>query len=216
MGWNITSDLLFIYYIQNDKHFLEIWNRSNYYWYLKYQHIFDENIIDIQWDIINTYLLHILLPVLLLYFQYEYKTFSYCWDVNSFVIKNKDNLIGVINGSQLKLTNFDVYKKIYQENIIPPPFSQYEINLTSPILSFVICDEYIILYLSNNSINILKKNNNNYEENINIKLDDKYNKKLRQMIIVDNSTIAMILSENLKDNVLTIKFNNSIFILYRF
>lgn len=36
------------------------------------------------------------------------------------------------------------------------------------------------------------------------------------MIIVDNSTIAMILSENLKDNVLTIKFNNSIFILYRF
>lgn len=104
----MTSDLLYIIYTQNDKTYCEIWYRNNYYWYFKYQHIFTKtSILHCEWDINNPYILYILLS------NNEFIEMNYCFDINSYINNENDNMIGVIDGCTLKLTNYDVYIYIY-------------------------------------------------------------------------------------------------------
>lgn len=80
-------------------------------------------------------------------------------------------------------------------------------------MSFVVCNNHILLYSSNNVITVYKYHKEKCECNkqTTIQLDNNiYLGKLRQMIITNKSNqIAMILSKRNNDNIITIDFSEN-------
>eukprot|EP01132_Coremiostelium_polycephalum_P004274 gene4274-5347_t len=121
--WSSDSEILAIELEQLDgenKSVLQLWHRSNYYWFLKNEFHYDgQTISNFQWDLSS--------PVLrVLTKEGRYTEYKFCWDYNVSQGTSIENpsIVVMVDGSALKMTPF-------RRLVVPPPMSAYTIQLPS-------------------------------------------------------------------------------------
>ncbi|KAN0014791.1 hypothetical protein ACTFIU_001109 [Dictyostelium citrinum] len=124
--WSSDSEILGIQlYLEDEKRsVLQLWHRSNYYWFLK-QEIQcggdeaskNERIVNIQWDLSS--------PIIRTLTQLgRFSEYRLCWDydVSQGFSETNPTTVVMVDGNQLKLTPF-------RRLVVPPPMSAYSIEL---------------------------------------------------------------------------------------
>ncbi|EAL65378.1 elongation protein 1 [Dictyostelium discoideum AX4] len=125
--WSSDSEILGIQlYLEDEKRsVLQLWHRSNYYWFLKQEiqcgdsnnNNTNERIVNIQWDLSS--------PIVRVLTQIgRFSEYRLCWDydVSQGSSENNPTTVVMVDGNQLKLTPF-------RRLVVPPPMSAYSIEL---------------------------------------------------------------------------------------
>ncbi|KAN0047501.1 hypothetical protein ACTA71_001883 [Dictyostelium dimigraforme] len=123
--WSSDSEILGIQlYLEDEKRsVLQLWHRSNYYWFLKQEiqcggeYGSNEKIVNIQWDLSS--------PIIRTLTQMgRFSEYRLCWDydVSQGFSENNPSTVVMVDGNQLKLTPF-------RRLVVPPPMSAYSIEL---------------------------------------------------------------------------------------
>ncbi|KAF2071926.1 hypothetical protein CYY_006763 [Polysphondylium violaceum] len=126
MQWSPDSEILALQLVLEDsgKSVIQLWHRSNYYWFLKQELQYDSEVCHMQWDVSA--------PVLrVLTRQGRYHEYRVCWDYDVSLGNSETNpsITVMVDGSTLKMTPF---KRL----VVPPPMSAYQIQLKANCASF--------------------------------------------------------------------------------
>ncbi|KAI2501459.1 IKI3 family [Fragilaria crotonensis] len=135
--WNALSDLLAVSLEDDDgSSRLQLWHRSNYHWYLKYEWKFESQIVCTVFHEEQPYRLFLGLT-------HEWREYTCCWDVSTYSVISNDGFTAFsIDGAILKSTPL-------HKALVPPPMYANSITLTHAVRQVVFFGELVVLYLSN-------------------------------------------------------------------
>jgi len=158
--WNFDSSVLAVWMERNSENdekkesVVQIWSMNNYHWYLKQEHIFNNDlgmISSMEWDPEKPLRLH-LMTTKYIYIQYNYE---WCIFSSTFVSEDDPATVIVVDGKEALYTPFR-----YQN--VPPPMASFKANLdgNASYISFApfnIGDDFCVL-LSDNTVQFFKSN----------------------------------------------------------
>lgn len=144
--WNPTSDLLAISFLCNDNDGLnygkvQLWHRSNYHWYCKYERKFvDTTIQCMKFHNQNQ----------LMVATSNIQEYEFVWDRS--IVSHSTGIAPVIDGTCLKVTPL-------AHAMIPPPMCATTFTMNANINHVSTFQEWILLHLSNDTLVIIGNNN---------------------------------------------------------
>ena len=122
MAWNSASDILMVHLAEPDYDTVQLWTRSNYHWYLKWNRRFPDRCDLVAFDEENPYLLDVLLQT------GAWSEYTFRWDPSS---TDRFGTAVVVDGNQLLVTPFE-------KALIPPPMAAATLSLQAPVVDIVI------------------------------------------------------------------------------
>lgn len=136
LSWNALSDLLAVTLEEDDgSSRLQLWHRSNYHWYLKYEWQFATRIECAMFHDEQPYRLFLGLA-------HEWREYTCCWDVSTYSISTSGFTAYSIDGKILNSTPF-------HKALVPPPMYANSIALAHAVKEIIFYGERSVLYLSN-------------------------------------------------------------------
>ena len=122
IAWNASSDVLMVHIHEKDYDSVQLWTRSNYHWYLKWNRRFYERCSGVKFDEEDAYRLDVLQQ------SGEWREYKFRWEASS--VDSFGTAI-VVDGNQLLLTPLE-------KALVPPPMSAATLSLPSPISDIVV------------------------------------------------------------------------------
>eukprot|EP00210_Caulerpa_lentillifera_P000488 g471.t1 len=143
MKWSIDSQLLAVILSNENNRKLQIWRRSNWHWYLKFEKWFEKEFEFLHpfWDVQELHKLHFISQTSSVV---ELHTLEFAFEYNV----SSNGTSAVIDGNYLKLTPLRWIE-------IPPPLAAATVEFTQPVqsIAFSTCiDEKIAVLLSSGQI----------------------------------------------------------------
>jgi elongator complex protein 1 len=125
LEWNTMSDILMVhlrYGSTGDA--VQLWTRSNYHWYLKWEHRYSQHCSRILWDEEDPYRLDVLGT------SGEWHEYTFQW-ATSHVAKDLYHTAFVVDGAKLLLTPLE-------KALVPPPMAAATIQFAASVTELVV------------------------------------------------------------------------------
>ena len=122
MAWNATSDIFMVHLSEASYDSVQLWTRSNYHWYLKWNQRFDERSSGVVLDEEDPYSFDVLLRT------GEWKEYKVRWETSNV---DAFGTALVVDGTQLLLTPLE-------KALVPPPMAAASITLLAPVVDIII------------------------------------------------------------------------------
>jgi elongator complex protein 1 len=140
--WNALSNLLAVVLEEDDglSH-VQLWHRSNYYWYLKFEFQFASQVTCAKFHEEHPYRMFIVLAE-------EWREYAFCWDVSTYSATTEEFTAYVIDGTTLNSTPF-------HKALVPPPMYANSFTLEHCVRQIAFDGDRPVLYLSNGCLGII-------------------------------------------------------------
>ena len=140
--WNVLSDLLAVVLEEEDgSSQVQLWHRSNYHWYLKYEWQYGSQVVCAKFHEEQPYRLVVGLPE-------EWREYSCCWDVSTNSVTEEGLTAYAIDGAILNLTPF-------HKALVPPPMYATSIHLEVCVRQVALHGDRAVACLSNGGFALL-------------------------------------------------------------
>lgn len=154
LQWNTVSDLLAVTLLQGDQAKVQLWHRSNYHWYMKYERrllVDAHHAPKVKFHDEDPYLLYILLD------SRRWMELQVRWDVSTVLPTTTITTTALsVDGCCLNLTDFE-------QSFVPPPMYAYTLPMEAPVCEIAISREitspvYGVVSLANGTLVLLGRN----------------------------------------------------------
>jgi len=144
--WNAQSDILTVLMEkENGSSQLQLWHRSNYHWYLKYEWQYAQKVRCVEFHNEQPYRLFVA-------FAEEMREYICCWDVSTYHVTGDSFTAFAIDGQNLNITPF-------HKALVPPPMYASTISFDHSVRIISFNKDVSVVYLSNGSLAIVSKKN---------------------------------------------------------
>jgi elongator complex protein 1 len=142
--WNSKSDVLAVVSEEDDgSSHIQLWHRSNYHWYLKYELQFESSIFCSKFHDESPYKLYVCL-------NEGWREYTFCWDVSTYTFNESGFTAYSIDGATLKSTPIE-------KALIPPPMYMHSVTFEACIRQVLFHRGMVFAYLSNGCLGYFDK-----------------------------------------------------------
>lgn len=126
--WNAASDVLMVHVRESDYDTVQLWTRTNYHWYQKWNMQFPSRCSNASFDEEDPYQFDVLLESSAEWIQYKFR-----WETSNV---DKFGTAIVVDGRELLLTPLE-------KALVPPPMAAATLSLPAPLLDIVVDETHM-------------------------------------------------------------------------